>query len=131
MFSLRLVSPVALCNKIEVVRESASHQPRTAHPPLLDARRCLVGHDDVDDICDVRPRVWPPADSCPDGTMIFRATDFDFDIINRTRPSPARLVSMPHGTERRTCILRVRTPSRVCAPLAAARSVTVESRSGN
>jgi hypothetical protein len=58
----------------------------------------MVGHDDVDDICDVRPRVWPPADSCPDGTMILRATDFDFDIINRTRPSPARLVSMPHGT---------------------------------
>ena len=79
--------------------EVASHRwrvipPRTAHPPLLDARRCMVGDDDVDDICDVRPRVWPPADSCPDGTMIFRATDFDFDIINRTRPSPARLVSM-------------------------------------
>ena len=62
--------------------------PRTAYPPLLDARRCMVGHDDVDDICDVRPRVRPPADSRPDGTMIFRATDFDFDI-SRMRPSPA------------------------------------------
>ena len=43
----------------------------------------MVGHDDVDDICDVRPRVWPPADSCPDGTMILRATDFDLDILKR------------------------------------------------
>ena len=110
---------------------SLRREPRTLRSSTLGARRCMVGHDDVDDICDVRPRVWPPADSRPDGTMILRATDFDFDIINRTRPSPARLVSMPHGTERRTCILRVRTPSRVCAPLAAARSVTVESRSGN
>jgi len=79
----------------EVSLFAANRAPSAPRRSALGARRCMVGHDDVDGICDVRPRVWPPADSCPDGTMILRATDFDFDIINRTRPSPARLVSMP------------------------------------